>query len=78
MHSSWQLRLWAEVVLRLLNIIVGLRVKLNKVHMNGNIELGLLNPYYKGGHYLKAQPLAMSLQKGRIGSLGLAETNYYI
>lgn len=30
-----------EAVLRSLNIIVGLRVKVNKVHMNGNLKVRL-------------------------------------
>lgn len=41
MGLSWQLRLWPEVLLRSLNIMVGLRVVLNKVYVNGNVKVRL-------------------------------------
>ena len=44
MRSSWQLRLQPEVILRFLNIIGGLRVKLNKVHRTGSIRVRLGAP----------------------------------
>ena len=57
MRSSWQLRLWSEVILTSLNDIVGLRVTLNKVHTSGNIQLGLLNPHYVLSHLVISNSL---------------------
>lgn len=42
MRLSWQLTLWPELVLRSLDIMVGLRDLLNRVRMNGNIRVSYI------------------------------------